>query len=45
MSESRDLDRLLVVEDVDFGCAAGFAVLDQYVEAELSGGEDRKSVV
>ena len=39
MSAPRDVDRLLVVDDVDFGCSAGFAVLAQYVETELSGGD------
>ena len=39
MSAPRDVDRLLVADDVDFGCAAGFAVLDQYVETELAGGD------
>ena len=38
MSAPRDVDHLLVVADADFGCAAGFAVLDQYVETELAGG-------
>lgn len=39
MSAPRDVDHLLATDDVDFGCAAGFAVLDQYVEAELAGGD------
>lgn len=32
-------ERLLHTEDRDPGCDAGFAVLDQYVEAVLHGGD------
>ena len=37
MSEPRDIERLLAIDIVDAGCAAGFAVLHLYVESELAG--------
>jgi hypothetical protein len=37
MSQPPDIDELLSVERVDAGCAAGFEVLHEYVEAELAG--------
>jgi anti-sigma factor RsiW len=37
MNKPRDIDALLAADTVDAGCAAGFEVLHQYVDAELSG--------
>ncbi len=37
MSQDRELDEMLAIDPVDSGCAAGFEVLHQYVEVELSG--------
>ena len=39
MSGERELDELLAADPVDAGCAAGFEVLHQYVEAELAGAD------
>ena len=39
MSGERELHELLAADPVDAGCAAGFEVLHQYVEAELAGGD------
>lgn len=39
MNIPRDVDALLPVDAVDAGCDAGFEVLHQYVEEELSGGQ------
>ena len=46
MNDHRDIDELLA-DDAgdtgDAGCAAGFEVLHEYVEEELSGGEPSRS--
>ena len=39
MKTPRDIDALLPDNSVDSGCAAGFEVLHQYVDDELSGGD------
>ena len=43
MKTPRDIDALLPDNSVDAGCAAGFEVLHQYVEDELSGGDPASS--
>jgi anti-sigma factor RsiW len=43
MRTPRDIDALLPDNSVDAGCAAGFEVLHQYVDDELSGGEPATS--
>jgi hypothetical protein len=37
MTEHRDLDELLRVNEGDAGCTAGEAILDAYVDLELAG--------
>ena len=39
MNTNDDIFELVEAETVDAGCAAGFEVLHQYVESELSGGD------
>jgi hypothetical protein len=39
MNPVEDIFELLEAETVDVGCAAGFEVLHQYVESQLSGGD------
>ena len=39
MKTPRDIDALLPDNSVDAGCAAGFELLHQYVDEELSGGD------
>ena len=43
MKKPRDIDALLPDNSVDAGCAAGFEVLHQYVDDELSGGDPASS--
>ena len=43
MKTPRDIDALLPDNSVDAGCAAGFEVLHQYVDDELSGGDPASS--
>jgi len=43
MNDHRDIDELLAGDIGDAGCAAGFEVLHEYVEEELSGGEPARS--
>ena len=43
MKTPRDIDALLPDNSVDAGCAAGFEVLHQYVDEELSGGDPATS--
>ena len=43
MKTPRDIDALLPDNSVDAGCAAGFEVLHQYVDDELSGGDPATS--
>ena len=43
MKTPRDIDELLPDNTVDAGCAAGFEVLHQYVDEELSGGDPATS--
>ena len=43
MRTPRDIDALLPDNSVDAGCAAGFEVLHQYVDDELSGGDPASS--
>ena len=43
MNTPRDIDALLPDNSVDAGCAAGFEVLHQYVDDELSGGDPATS--
>jgi hypothetical protein len=38
MNPDEDVFELLEAQTVDVGCSAGFEVLHQYVESELSGG-------
>jgi predicted anti-sigma-YlaC factor YlaD len=37
MNKPQDINALLITDTVDAGCAAGFEVLHQYVDAELAG--------
>jgi predicted anti-sigma-YlaC factor YlaD len=39
MKPDQELFDALEAETVDVGCAAGFEVLHQYVESQLSGGD------
>jgi hypothetical protein len=39
MNDPRNLDDLLCAEDGDAGCDAGAAIMDEYVEIELAGGD------
>ena len=43
MKTPRDIDALLPNNSVDAGCAAGFELLHQYVDDELSGGDPATS--
>ena len=43
MKKPRDIDALLPDNSVDAGCAAGFELLHQYVDDELSGGDPATS--
>ena len=43
MKTPRDIDALLPDNSVDASCAAGFEVLHQYVDDELSGGDPASS--
>ena len=43
MNTPRDIDALLPDNSVDAGCAAGFELLHQYVDDELSGGDPATS--
>ena len=43
MKTPRDIDALLPDNTVDAGCAAGFEVLHQYVDDELSGSDPASS--
>ena len=43
MKTPRDIDALLPDNSVDAGCAAGFELLHQYVDDELSGGDPATS--
>ena len=43
MRTPRDIDALLPDNSVDAGCAAGFELLHQYVDDELSGGDPATS--
>ena len=43
MTTPRDIDALLPDNSVDAGCAAGFELLHQYVDDELSGGDPATS--
>ena len=43
MKTPRDIDALLPDNSVDAGCAAGFELLHQYVDDELSGGDPASS--
>ncbi len=43
MNEHLDIDELLAGDIGDAGCAAGFEVLHEYVEEELSGGEPARA--
>ena len=42
MNADEEIFELLEAETVDAGCAAGFEVLHQYVESELSGGDPER---
>ncbi len=44
MNSHRDIDELLAADSLDAGCAAGFEVLHQYVDAELAGDEPARSL-
>ena len=44
MNDDRQLDDLLRADDLDAGCAAGFEVLHEYVESELSGGDPAREL-
>jgi hypothetical protein len=44
MNDHRDIDQLLAGDTGDTGCAAGFEVLDEWVEEELSGGDPSRSM-
>ena len=39
MTDLHDLDELLRAQHGDAGCDAGVAIMDQYVEIELRGGD------
>lgn len=43
MNTDEELDAMLAVAPVDSGCAAGFEVLHQFVEVELSGGDPARA--
>ncbi len=44
MSTEPDIDELLTAETIDAGCSAGFEVLHEYVESELSGGDPERGL-
>ena len=37
--DPKSIDELLEADDIDAGCAAGFEVMQRYVETELAGGD------
>jgi hypothetical protein len=44
MNKPPEIDALLSADTTDAGCAAGFEVLHQYVEAELAGRDPRRQL-